>query len=279
MQTTSVKETTRGIRIILYVASILVLSVGISLYLLSAQTETYFSWTINPPLTAAFLGAGYLASFLLEFLSARETIWARARTAVPAVWAFTTLTLIVTLLHLDRFHFNAPQFITVAGTWVWLVVYLSVPVAMGLLWIHQARQPGTEPPRIATLPVWLRTLLAGQGAIMLVLGIIMLLAPTSVIPSWPWQLSPLTCQAIGAWGVGIGIIALQAAWENDWLRLFPMMVSYAAYGTLQTINLLRFTSTIEWSSTAAIVYAIFIISILLVGIYGTWMAWSHKKAA
>jgi len=60
----STKRTTPVIRLILYVASFLVLSVGLSLYLLSGQTETYFSWTINPPLTAAFLGAGYLASFL-----------------------------------------------------------------------------------------------------------------------------------------------------------------------------------------------------------------------
>lgn len=277
MQTPSSKETTRGMRIILYAASILVLSVGISLYLLSGQTETYFSWTINPPLTAAFLGAGYLASFLLEFLSAKETTWARARTAVPAVWVFTTLTLIVTLVHLDRFHFNAPNFITVAGTWVWLAVYLSVPVAMGLLWVHQARQPGAEPPRIAPLPAWLRILLAVQGAIMLLLGIIMLLFPEAIIPYWPWQLSPLTCRAIGAWGVGIGIIAAEAAWENDWLRLFPMMVSYAAYGILQTINLLRFSATLTWSSSAAILYAVFMISILFAGIYGTWMAQTAKK--
>ena len=63
---TNIKKTTVGIRIILYVASFLVLSVGLSLYLLSEKTDVYFSWTINPPLTAAFLGAGYLASFVTE---------------------------------------------------------------------------------------------------------------------------------------------------------------------------------------------------------------------
>ena len=118
MNNTDLKQTTRGMRVVLYVASFLVLAVGLSLYLLSERTDVYFSWTINPPLTAAFLGAGYLASFPLELLSARERIWARTRPAVPGVWIFTFLTLIVTLVHLDRFHFDSPFFITRAGTWV-----------------------------------------------------------------------------------------------------------------------------------------------------------------
>ena len=39
-------------------------------------TET-FAWTIQPPLTAAFLGAGYAAGFVLVVLSLRDPVWAR----------------------------------------------------------------------------------------------------------------------------------------------------------------------------------------------------------
>lgn len=272
------KKTTFGIRIILYIASILVLSVGISLYLLSAKTDVYFSWTINPPLTAAFLGAGYLSSFLLEFLSGRERIWARARPAVPGVWVFTFLTLIVTLLHLEKFHFNSPVPITWLGTWVWLLIYVGVPIALGILWLLQTRQPGTDPTRIAPLPAWMRATLITQGTIMLIIGVAMLLLPSTMIPVWPWQLSPLTCQAIGAWGVGIGLIALQASWENDWWRLFPMMLSYAVYGTLQAINLLRYPGTLNWSQLSAGLYTIFVVTVLLAGVYGTWTAWRVKTS-
>ena len=49
MNNAKLKKTTAGIRIILYVASFLVLSVGLSLYFLSEKTDVYFSWTINPP--------------------------------------------------------------------------------------------------------------------------------------------------------------------------------------------------------------------------------------
>ena len=160
------KKMTPGIRIILYVASFLVLSVSIFLFLLSEQTDVYFSWTINPPLTAAFLGVGYLASFLLEFLSARECTWARARPAVPGTWVFTLLTLVVTLIHWDRFHFDSPRFITQASTWVWLGIYVGIPVAMGILWALQVRWPGVDPLRRAPLPGWMRAILIAQGAVM-----------------------------------------------------------------------------------------------------------------
>ena len=277
MSNANIKQTTLGIRVILYAASFLVLSVSLSLFFFPGQTEVYFSWTIKPPLTAAFLGAGYLASFFFEFLSARERIWANARPAVPGVWLFTLLTLVVTLLHLDRFHFNSPAFITVAGTWVWLAIYVGVPLAMGLLWIHQARQPGIDPPCVARLPKWFLVVLTGQGVIMLLLGLVMLISPDSVIPLWPWALSPLTCRAIGAWGMGLGLIALQAAWENDWRRLSPTMLSYGLYGALQIINLLRFPTTLEWRTPQAILYTGFIVIMFLMGLFGTQQARSIKR--
>ena len=271
------KKTTSGIRAILYLASFLVLSVGITLYLFSEKTDVYFSWTINPPLTAAFLGAGYLASFIIEFLSAREKIWTRARIAVPGVWVFTFLTLIVTLLHWSRFHFDSPIWITRAGTWVWLGIYIGVPIALGILWIFQIRQTGVDLPREAPLPGWMRSSLIIQGIIMIIFGGVMLLLPDMGISLWPWKLSVLTSQAIGAWGVGIGVIVLHASWENDWDRLFPMMLSYTVYGALQAINLLRYPATLDWSRFSAIVYSIFVFSILFVSVYGLWKAWDVKQ--
>ena len=54
MKTSAIKKTTSDIRIMLYVASFLVLSVSLTLYFMPEHTDVYFAWTINPPLTAAF---------------------------------------------------------------------------------------------------------------------------------------------------------------------------------------------------------------------------------
>jgi len=272
MNNTDLKKTTTGIRVILFIASFLVLSVGLSLYFLPEKTDTYFSWTINPPLTAMFLGAGYLASFALEFFSAREHIWAKTRPAIPGVLAFTILTSIVTLIHWDKFHFYDPRFITRAGTWVWLGIYITVPIALTILWTLQIRQPGIDPVRKATLPAWIRTTLSLQGVIMFLFGGAMLLLPETMIPLWPWKLSALTSQAMGAWGVGMGIVALHASWENDWSRLHPMMLGCLIYGMLQIVGLLRYPATLDWTRISSLAYTVFFISILFTGAYGTWTA-------
>jgi hypothetical protein len=102
---------------LLLIASILVLLISITLIFLPRRTDTYFSWTVNPPITAAFLGSAYLSSYLLEFFGSRKKLWARARIAIPAVLLFTTLTLIATLIHLDKIHIGSQfEAITQIGT-------------------------------------------------------------------------------------------------------------------------------------------------------------------
>src|SRR4051794_37339960 len=99
-----VRPLTGGMRWLLRIASVLVFIIGIPLFLLSEQTDRYFAWTISLPLTAAFLGAGSGSSFFIEFVASRERSWATSRVAVPAVFVFTVLTLVATLIHLDLFH-------------------------------------------------------------------------------------------------------------------------------------------------------------------------------
>lgn len=50
-----------GVRLFMLAAAVFVAAAGISLFFLGAATSHYFAWTIQPPVTAAFLGGGYLA--------------------------------------------------------------------------------------------------------------------------------------------------------------------------------------------------------------------------
>ena len=43
----------------------LALVAGFLLFPLAQETDRFFSWTIQPPLTAAFMGAAYWAAFVL----------------------------------------------------------------------------------------------------------------------------------------------------------------------------------------------------------------------
>src|SRR5713226_10073681 len=129
-----VKSLIVPMRWLLYAASALVFLAGLQLTVFTEQTATYFAWTISQPfLTAAFLGASYWAAVPVEVIAARQSTWATARVAVPAIWLFTTLTLVATLLHFDKFHFSSPIASAQGAAWFWLAIYAGVPVAMALI--------------------------------------------------------------------------------------------------------------------------------------------------
>jgi hypothetical protein len=252
----------------LLIASVLVFIVGIQLFILTEYTDRFFAWTIQPPLTAAFLGAAYWASFAMEFLAARKRVWVYARIAVPAVLIFTGLTLVVTLLHLDRFHLNNPNLLTRAAAWAWLIVYVVVPPLMGALLIMQLHVPGYDPPRQSSLPGWVRAILITHTVLMVPLGLALLIAPQATLGLWPWTLTALTARAIGAWSLALGIAAAQAFWENDWARVHVATMSYTVFGAFELIALIRYPGDVDWSKPQAWLYVLFLVSVLVVGIYG-----------
>lgn len=272
------RRTTFGTRTILLIASVLVFMVGVQLFVLTESTDRLFAWTINSPLTAAFLGAAYWASCVMEFTASRRPRWADARIAIPAVLVFTGVTLVVTLIHLDLFHLDEPSLVTRFLTWSWLFVYAVVPPVMLVLLVRQMRAPGVDPARRWTLPAWFRVLLGIHAAVLVPMGISLLFVPDVAAQWWPWALTPLTGRAIGAWLVGLGIAAAQAVGENDWMRIRPATMSYAAFAVLEFGALARYPDEVAWSTPQAWVYLVFLASSLGIGGYGWWRATQCTKA-
>jgi hypothetical protein len=252
-------------RYLLVVAGVLVFIAGLQLFVFSEETARYFAWTIDPPLTAAFLGAGYWASVALEWLATREATWARARVAVPAVFTFTTLTLVATLLHLDRFHLGDPSFVTEAATWGWIGIYVLVPPAMAVLWALQVRAPGSDGARTAPVPAPVRLVLAVHALVFLPVGAVLFVAPERTASLWPWLLTPLTARAVAGWLLGIGVAAAHVLRENDVARARPAFYAYVALGVLQLVALARYSSDVEWGSPSAWVFVTIVASMLVTG--------------
>ena len=267
-RSSAARALTPWMRYLLYGASLLVFLAGLQLTLFSEQTATYFAWTITPPLTAAFLGAAYWAAVPVEVIAARQSSWAGARVAVPSIWLFTTLTLVVTLVHSDRFHFSSSVASAQGAAWFWLAIYAGVPVAMLLIGWHQIRVPGGDPPRGTAPPKWMRIVVLVQGSGMLAIGVALLVAPLSVGTIWPWNLTALTGRAIGAWFVGIGFAAVHATRENDFTRIQPLEGGYIVFAVLQLVAVARYPANVnDWGSPGVWVYLAFLLSILFVGLF------------
>jgi hypothetical protein len=253
----------------LLAASILVFLAGIQLFVLTEYTDRYFAWTIDPPLTAAALGGAYWASSVLELGASRQPSWVRARIALPAVLVFTTLTLVTTLLHLDRFHLgNGFPATTQVVTWLWIAVYALVPVLISILLVRQLWAAGVDEPRRNPLPLWLRAVLGLHAVVLLAVGFALFVAPSATMSLWPWMLTPLTARAIGAWLLSLGLAAAHANAENDWERVGVATHTYVVLGILEFVALMRYPSSVDWAQPAAAIYVLFLASVLLVGIYG-----------
>src|SRR5829696_6786210 len=173
-----------AMRRLLYVAALLVFLAGVQLFVFPLRTDRYFAWTINSPMTAVFLGASYWSAMALELGAARAARWSSARIAVPAVFLFTTLTLVVTLRHLDRFHLDGDlPANTRAVTWAWLAIYAIVPALLAGAWIVQ-RGTSTVVPRPAGLPTAVRATLVALAAVLLGVGVALLVAPGLADAAW-----------------------------------------------------------------------------------------------
>ncbi|MGQ1839721.1 hypothetical protein ACT4S2_14860 [Kocuria turfanensis] len=261
-----------AMRRLLYVAAFLVFLAGLVLFVFPLRTADWFAWTIEPPMTAVFLGAAYWSSALLEVAGARSAGWDRARLAVWPVFVFTTLTLGVTLLHLDRFHLS-PEHPPLArfATWAWLAIYAAVPVAMlviGRLQLRSRGPAGQPAAARAPLPGGLRLLLAAVAAVLLGVGVALLVVPAAAAALWPWPLTPLTARAVGAWLVGLGWAAAYALRSGDTLTVRPLGVGALTFALLQAIALLRYGEALTWASAPAIG---FVTVLLAIGAAGGWI--------
>jgi hypothetical protein len=255
-----------AMRWFLFGAAALVALAGIPLFFLSEQTDTYFAWTINPPLTAAFLGAGYWAVTLVVVLALREQEWTRIRIGLAVVGAGVTLILVATLLHLDRFHLNSPILTAQMEAWGWIMLYIILIPWLIWAYIQQRREPGIELPRQAPLPAWLRGIMLLLGGVMTVVGVGLFLFPAQVAPIWAWILTPLTGRMVGAWLTAIGVSLFIAVRENDFARVYLAGVAYVAYALLQAINLLRYQTLINWSQPNIRLLVIVLLGLLVIGV-------------
>ncbi|MFW3171745.1 hypothetical protein [Geodermatophilus sp. CPCC 206100] len=265
-----------AMRVLLAAFSLLTALAVVTLFVLAEQTDQTFAWTIQPPLTAAFLGAGYASGCVLVVLSLRDGVWARTRVPLLTILVFVVITLAATLLHLDRFHFAAEfadrPLIAQAAAWFWLTVYVVVPLGMLALLLPQERAAGSDPPATHPVPRVLRGLLGAESVVLTGVGAVLFAAPAAASTLWPWPLTPLTSRAVAAWLVAFGVATALAAVAGDLERLRTASIAYTVFGVLVAVAVARFADTVEWGDPAAWVLVVMVVAVIGTGAAGWRLA-------
>jgi hypothetical protein len=189
----------------IWVLFVLALANGAFLYLAPSLADTDYAWAIKPPVSAAFIGAGFLAGTLatgLVLWLARR--WRTFQTLPIALWVLATSLLVATIVHHGKFKFGYPP------TWVWVIVYAGVPLAVPFLVHRQRRAAESRPAADRSLrPV--RVLSAILGALLLIGAIALYAAPVALGRHWPWLLTPLLGRVVAAWYALFGTMLLSCA--------------------------------------------------------------------
>jgi hypothetical protein len=264
-----------GTRRVFVAFAALTLLATFQLLVVGAFTDRYFAWTISVRPTSAFLGAAYAAGFVLAVLALRRDRWRDVRVALLTVTVFTLLTLIPTLIHLHIFHLLNGGLVARLAAWIWLAIYLVIPVACLTAVARQERQPIVRGEVRRPMPRWLAWLLGGQGGTLFVVGAVLFLGgakvhhlPEGAMGFWPWRLTPLAAQVIGAWLLALAVAAALVIWERDLSRLLVPAATYTAFGVFQLLVFLRYSAQVRPDYQWGWVYVGVLVLITLTGGYG-----------
>jgi hypothetical protein len=262
------RRLTTTMRVVLVIFLALAGLAFILLYLRGGHTAREFAWTIKPEITAAFLGAGYGAGCVLVAASLRRRPWAEVRIGIAIVLVFSTMILVATLLHLERFHFGATSGgIARLAAWVFLAVYVFVPTVGTWLFVREQRLAGPPPPGGLALPGWFKVAIGAQGVLMVAFGAALFVAPWVFASAWPWVLTSLTAQAVGSWLVPIGLGNLAVLREGDLRRARVPALTSVAYGLLQLGALVRYGDQVQWHEAGAWIWVALLVNAIVTGGY------------
>jgi hypothetical protein len=173
------------------------------------------------------------------------------------------------------------------AAWFWLGIYIVIPVACMSVVIRQYR-PASRPARVRRpLPSWLSGLLAVQGVAMFLAGGALFLGgatehhhlPPGAMSFWPWTLTPLSAQVIGAWLLALAVAAALVIWERDLARLLVPAATYTAFGVFQLLVAIRYWTQMRPDYQWSWVYLALLASIVLTGAYGCWAATRPSHAS
>jgi hypothetical protein len=261
------------------------LAVG-QLFVLADVADRFWAWTIHTEPTAAFLGAAYGAGAVLAATSLRQDRWSRIRVPVLTVTVFTVVTCAATLVHTHRLHLLTGGPVARVAAWTWLAVYLVVPALCLAVVLAQEIRRARRPPVLRPLPRWLSGLLVVEGALLLAAGGVLFAGGLrvhheveTVTSFWPWEITPLSSQVIGAWLLALGIAAALVLAERDLSRLWVAGVTYTAFGVLELVVVVWYLPGMDTGDGWLWAYGLFLLAVVFTGASGARAARSAARAA
>jgi hypothetical protein len=174
-----------------------------------SDTARLFAWDIEPTLTPMVLGSVYLggAYFFLRAFRAKE--WHTVKGGFVPVGTFATLMGLATIAHWDKFLHTHLAF------WLWAGLYFTTPFLVFCVFLVNRKHDVPATSADLLLSVGVSRIIAVVGGLSLLTGVFLFLLPNQAVTFWPWTLTPLTSQVLGAIFC-LGMAGLGALFDRRW---------------------------------------------------------------
>ena len=145
------------------------------LYPFPGDTKRLFAWQIRPTMTPMVLGAVYLGGSYFFLRAVRARRWHTVAGGFLPVGSFATLMGIATILHWNKFLHGNVAF------WLWAGLYFTTPFLVWGVWaVNRGRATKPGPGDLLLSPA-ARAVMAGTGALAVVVGLYLFLLPTQAV--------------------------------------------------------------------------------------------------
>ncbi len=251
-------------------ALILVSAVAI-LWFQPAHTADRWAWTISPEITPVFMGSVYAAGAFVFVRLFASRVWHPYAPVLIGAIVLTTLLLLATLIHFDRFNHGDGPLPADVAFYGWVGIYaLAPPWITWLWWRNRGADPGDSGVGVR-VPARVRASAAVIGALAAVAAAVMWLWPAGVADVWPWLLTPLTARVLASYVATIAVLGLVLSRDGRWSSWRPTVQTLLVFDVILLIGSLRRTGDFEGgvatgayfaSLAAALVFLVALISVL-----------------
>jgi hypothetical protein len=89
---------------------------------------------------------------------------------------------------------------------------------------------------------------------LLVVGVVLMFAPSGADHFWPWPLATLSAQAIGSWFIAYAAASAWIVRKGDLIRARSAGLAYAAFGLLALVAVLRYPGSLVFGSVRTVMF-------------------------
>jgi hypothetical protein len=230
------------------------------LYAWPSDTGRLFAWPITPPLTPLILGSVYLGGAYFFMRAARASRWHTIKAGFPPVATFATLMGIATIVHWDKFTHSHVAF------WLWAALYFTTPFLVAAVWIVNRRLEDRTPVDDVAVSAIIARLIGCIGVVAAAMSVFVFLLPQQAIGLWPWMLTPLTAQVMGAI-FALGLSAVGAFTERRWSAIRLMVQVETLMLVLILVGGLRAAADLDSSNVWTWLFTVGFVGLLAASVW------------